>query len=111
MRAEKFRGSRIRSPSSQNELNRIEICQEARQRRAFFFFSISTRVKLYQHTLCPVILRARACGRLERFEFVACHNRQFAITPALVAAKSTMLQGLPCSNEQKKTRVRSHLSA
>jgi hypothetical protein len=38
MRAERSRGSRIRSPSSRNELIEKEIRQKARQCRAFFFF-------------------------------------------------------------------------
>src|ERR1700689_756679 len=37
MRAEKSRGSRMRSPSSRNELIETEIRQKARPRRAFSF--------------------------------------------------------------------------
>ena len=37
MRAGKFRGWRIRSPSSRNELIESDICQQARQCRAFLF--------------------------------------------------------------------------
>jgi hypothetical protein len=122
MPAARSRGSRIRSPSWRNELIKKDIRQKARQFRAFFIFYL---VALARH--------------LEQFPFVRCFDlgdsvvcrlaRLGSLGPTTIGlmpvidragfgnsnrdgvAPSRRASGLPCSDEQKKTRLHSHLSA
>jgi hypothetical protein len=106
MRAERSRGSHIRSPSSRNELIEKEIRQKARQCRAFFFFA----VVLFRTLQCTNFLRPyfywRYVGR-RAYEFHDCHDdvdagRGFEIATAAARACSTAMQGYPVPTIKKK---------
>jgi hypothetical protein len=122
MRAEKYRGSRIRSPSWRNELKENEVRQKARQCRAFSFWRAdcfagcsvqashggiftwrgsalcinagAMRLRRSRPILMPLIDRARFSNGNP-----TCGNAFSAI------------EGLPSTNAQKKVRLFSHLSA
>ena len=106
MRAARFRGSRIRSPSSRNELIEKDNRQKARQRRAF---SLSCVDDVREHFHAPEFL---LCGFAAR-KTLGAGNPADSIANLLPATRRENFEGIAVKHPKgypiplgKKSRVR-----
>ena len=102
MRAEKSRVSRIRSPSSRNELIETEIRQKARRRRAFSF----CRQVASPITACDVFSGQYFYGRCSAVQQAGLMPRAMAATLLTRAIEShSPLRPKPRCTSELKTAV------
>jgi hypothetical protein len=106
MRAERSRGSRIRSPSSRNELIEKEIRQKARHCRAFLFLAaILVRTLQWRNFSHPYFywhyVGKRAYESHDHHDDIDA-GYAFEIATAAVRACSIVLQGYPIPTIKKK---------
>jgi hypothetical protein len=118
VRAEKSRGWRIRSPSSRNELIEKHIRQKSPATPGFFRFTVVNACGIPARSVflptqsCPYASeRAYAAADRDNKFYNRVDRAYFQNSNRYRAALLSSVAGLPCSDDQKKTRLRSHLSA
>src|ERR1700730_4009166 len=106
MRAERSRGSRIRSPNSRNELIEKEIRQKVRMPGFFLFSSVLFRTLRLAHFLDPYFfVPLQEGGRNRPPQRNCCRlliGQGFAIASATALQRSSPLQGYPAPTNKKK---------
>jgi hypothetical protein len=119
MRAERFHGWCIRSPNWRNELFEKDIRQESPASPGFFLCAVVALGKLsllkFLRNRIYTVVCAKANlnghGKLRQYRCRVWRGHAFEIAIATALHLFDASAGLPCSDEQKKTRLRSHLSA
>jgi hypothetical protein len=120
MRAERSRGSRIRSPSWRNELIKKIFVKKPGSAGLFLFYLVAFVRQLEHFLFVPrfalgdsIICRMAGLRNLGGRAFVdpAIVRARFGNSNRDNAAPPERPSGLPCSDDQKKTRLHSHLSA